>query len=159
MNRRAMIQSMGIAALGGTMLSGNGLNAQDHHEQHGKTRAGSGGAKAIADCMVSCQEGFHHCFELVAEGKKEHARAMHLLGDCAEICGTSAALAARKSELARDVLQACARACETCASECEKFSDEMMQHCARTCRETAKICRESPEKRPMDGGMKKEKEK
>ncbi|MBA4066941.1 MAG: hypothetical protein C0501_25185 [Isosphaera sp.] len=110
----------------------------DHHTKHFEDCA-----KVCADCLVECEKNFHHCFKLVEAGKKEHAKAMHLSADCAEFCGISAKLTARKSELAVTACEACAKACDACAAECDKFPNmPEMKACAQKCRECAKSCRE-----------------
>jgi hypothetical protein len=97
-------------------------------------------AKVCADCQVECDKNFHHCFKLVEDGKKEHAKAARLSADCAEVCALSAKLTARKSELALPGCEACAKAC---AAECEKFKDvPEMKACAEACKKCAASCRE-----------------
>lgn len=100
-------------------------------------------AKVCADCQVACDKNFHHCAKLVEGGKKEHAKAMHLSVDCAELCAVAAKLTARKSDLSAPACEACAKACDACAAECDKFADmPEMKACAEACKKCAASCRE-----------------
>ena len=100
-------------------------------------------AKRCSECARECDSCFHHCAGLVTGGKKEHAAAMHLCVDCAELCTTAGRLVSRQSPLTDVACEACARACDACAAACEKFpADEHMTQCAAACRECAKTCRE-----------------
>ena len=49
--------------------------------------------KACEACERSCNETFHYCYTQVAAGKKEYAKALHLVADCAKFCDLSADLA------------------------------------------------------------------
>ena len=92
------------------------------------------------DCTRSCYATITHCLEL--GGAHAESRHINALLDCAEICGTSAALMARGSDLHPKVCAVCAEACERCAEECERFPDDkVMAECAEICRQTAKSCR------------------
>ena len=144
----------GVAIAAGLAVAGFGVGtaAQDRpagaaapaahaHDEHGKHFEAC--AKVCADCQVECEKNFHHCAKLVEAGKKEHARAMHLSVDCAELCAAAGRLSGRHSELAVPACEACAKACETCAAECDKFQNmPEMKACADKCRECAKSCRE-----------------
>ena len=129
-----------VAALAGfTALYEVQVNAQqpaDHHEHFAKC------AKACADCQVSCDSCFHHCVTLVASGKKEHVKTMHMCVDCAEYCALAAKLSARQSPFSAAACDGCAKTCDECAKECEKFKDDKhMVDCAKSCRDCAKVCR------------------
>lgn len=115
--------------------------ADDKHGEHGKHFEAC--AKVCAECQVECEKNFHHCFKLVEGGKKEHAKAMHLSVDCAELCVAAGRLSGRHSPVAVPACDACAKACDMCAAECEKFPDmPEMKACAQKCRECAKSCRD-----------------
>ena len=140
MDRRNAMTAMGAAAAG-VVLAGGAEARADHDDKHSAHFDEC--AKACAECLVECERNFHHCFTLVTQGKKEHAKAMHLSADCAELCAAAGRLSARKSTVAPAACEACAKACEVCAAECEKFPDmKEMQACAKECRECAKSCRE-----------------
>ena len=100
-------------------------------------------AKVCADCMLTCEKTAHHCADAVAAGKKDHAKAMKVTGDCAAFCALSAKMTASHSELAPAACEACAKACDMCATECEKFTDmPEMKACAESCKKCATSCRE-----------------
>ena len=77
----------------------------------------------------------------MAEGKKEHAKALHLVADCAKFCDLSADLIANQSPLMVHACAACAEACKACAAECDKFDSPEMKACAKACRECEQTCR------------------
>ena len=127
-------------ALAGLLVLGAGAvaPAEEKHAEH-FTKC----ANACADCQVQCDSCFKHCLTLLADGKKEHARAAQLCADCGECCKACATLCARQSPLARPMLECCAKCCDDCAAECEKFPDDKhMAACAKSCRDCAKECRE-----------------
>ena len=100
-------------------------------------------AKVCADCMLTCEATAHHCHELVAAGKKEHAKPAMIAADCAEFCALSAKLTARHSDLAPASCEACAKACDMCAAECAKHADmPEMKACVEACKKCAASCRE-----------------
>jgi hypothetical protein len=69
-------------------------------------------AKSCSECARECDTCFHHCAGLMAAGKKEHAAAVHLCIDCAELCTTAGRLVSRDSPLTDVACEACARACD-----------------------------------------------
>jgi len=122
-----------VAFLGATQVQ-----AHDEHSEHFLKCA-----KVCSSCQVTCDDCFHHCADLVAEGKKEHAKCMHLCVDCAECCKVCATLCARQSALSGYALDCCAKCCEECAAACEKLPDDKhMAACAKECRGCAKTCRD-----------------
>ena len=144
MDRREMLGVLGATAAGLAAVTGRTVLAQDAHTKHAGGHSGvhEDCLRACSDCLVDCNKTAHHCFELVAAGKKEHAKALHLTVDCEEFCGMSLKLVARSSPLISTACEACAKACDECAAECEKFStDPQMQACAKSCRDCAKSCR------------------
>lgn len=147
--RTIILSSTGLAAVGATMAYPQ-EPSRTQDPKHGAGHQGHGGGKseanAIAQCMVSCEQGVHHCAERLGEGKKEHLASMHLLMDCASICATTAALVARQSPLAGKQLETCASACESCAAECAKHDDAMMKECVEVCKTNARLCRETSQK-------------
>ena len=114
-----------------------GAKAEHRHEMFEKC------AKACFDCSRECASCFHHCAHLVADGKKEHAKTMHLCNDCGTICAAAGELAGRAGPLSATLCDACAKACDICGEACEKFPDDKhMTACAKACRDCAKACRE-----------------
>jgi hypothetical protein len=77
----------------------------------------------------------------VAEGKKEHAKALHLVADCARFCDLSADLIASQSPLMVHACLACAEACKACATECDRFDSAEMKSCVKACRDCETTCR------------------
>ncbi len=111
-------------------------NAEDHSSHLTQC------AKTCANCQIVCDSCHTHCLELLADGKKEHAKTARLCADCAECCKTCATLCARQSPLAKHMLECCQSCCEECAQACEKFPDDKhMAECAKTCRDCAKECK------------------
>jgi hypothetical protein len=141
MDRRVAIGALVAAALclaGWAGFQARAGEGDKGHAQRHSTKC----AKASADCQLKCEENFHHCAELVAQGKKDHAAAMYLSLDCAELCATTARLTGRQSPLALIACEACAKACDACAAACEKHGqDEHMKACAAACRACARECR------------------
>jgi len=99
-------------------------------------------AKACAAAMTACNKGFHHCYMEVVEGKKEHAKTMHLCVDCADICGTSAVLVARMSPLMAHACKATTECCNDLIAQCEKLNDPEMRRVIEACGQCAESCRE-----------------
>ena len=152
--RKNLLMGVALAVLGLTSL---GLIAQtEKKEKTGRATTATTAAptdehhamyaacaKVCAECMLTCEMTAHHCAEAVMAGKKEHAKAMKLTGDCAEFCALSAKMTASHSELAPAACEACAKACDMCAAECLKFADmPEMKTCAESCKKCAASCRE-----------------
>lgn len=141
MDRREMLGMVGAGAIGLTAMSARADEKSSggacckldevHEECH----------KACAECAKACDMTFHHCVKEVAEGKKEHAKALHLVSDCAAFCALSACMIAKHSSLMVDSCQACAEACRTTAAEVGKFDSEEMQATAKSLRDCEKSCR------------------
>ena len=139
MNRRDVFGVLGAPAVGVAAAGAargqerKGDTGGDQHEQC---------AKDCFDCAQECEEGFHHCFAEVSKGKQDHAKAMHLCVDCAEVCVAAGKLVARMSPLMAAQCQACADCCEKCAAECAKLNEKQMQAAVESCRKCAKSCRD-----------------
>ena len=117
---------------------GSPARAQHEHDEH-FTKC----AKTCAHCQIECDSCFKHCLNLLADGNKEHSKTAQLCADCAECCKTCSTLCARKSPLARHMLECCEKCCTECAAACGKFPEEKhMAECAKACSECAKECRE-----------------
>jgi hypothetical protein len=138
MDRRELMGVVGATAAGLVAVAGGAARAQ-HAGHHDKTHADC--LKACQDCSRECNESFHHCYEQVAQGKKEHAKALHLVADCAKFCDLSATLVANQSPLMVHACAACAEACKVCAAECDKFDSGQMRECAQSCRTCEAACR------------------
>jgi hypothetical protein len=138
MIRRELFGALGITAAGLAGAIGRSARAdeQDHHDE-----VHEGCLKNCQACKRECDEAFHFCYSVLAEGKKEYAKALHLVADCAPFCDLSAALIARRSTLMTVACEACAHACQACGNECEKFTDPDLKDCARACRDCEASCR------------------
>jgi hypothetical protein len=139
MDRRELLGVLGATAAGLAAVTGGRAGAAQggHHD-----KVHEDCLKACQDCAKACDETFHHCYRQVAEGRREHAKALHLASDCAAFCGLSACMVARNSPLMVHACAACAEACKDCAAECDKFDSAEMKACAKSCRDCEQACRE-----------------
>ena len=128
----------GFLVLGSCSLAAEVRKAEDKHAAHFDPCA-----KACADCMRACESCAHHCAEMLAAGKKEHAQTLGTCADCADICAAAAKIVSRHGTMSVTVCESCAKACDVCGAACEKFPDDKhMAMCAKECRDCAKACRE-----------------
>jgi hypothetical protein len=134
MDRRTMLGMVGAGAVGMAAFNGREAEAQGLDKTHEDC------LKACSDCAKTCDETFHHCYKQVAEGKREHARPLHFLSDCAGFCGLSACMIARHSPLMVDSCHSCAAACRKTAAVVEKFDSEEMRIAAVKLRACEKSC-------------------
>jgi hypothetical protein len=143
MKRREMLEALGIGAAGLATLSAAPALAQheDEHAHH-HDKAHEDCVKACSDCAKTCDETFHHCYQQVAEGKRDHAKSLHLVSDCAGFCSLSACMISKHSPLMVYSCTACADACQTTAAEVERFDDATMKAAAKSLRACEKSCRE-----------------
>lgn len=161
MDRRELLGLVGA----GAFLSATTARAQQEDNRSDRGRPRSPGAaagahgldkthqeclEACGDCAKICDMTFHHCYEMVAQGKKEHAKSLHLVSDCAGFCSLSACMIAKHSPLMVHSCQACAEACAATAAEVGKFDDEQMTRAAKALKECERSCREMV--RAMGGG-------
>ena len=138
MDRRELLGMIGAATGLGAVA---GSNARAQHEGHHRDEVQEVCLKASESCERTCNETFHHCYTKVAEGKKEHAKALHLVADCARFCDLSADLIASQSPLMVHACLACAEACKACATECDRFESAEMKSCVKACHECETTCR------------------
>ena len=138
MNRREVFGALG-AGVAGLAAVGAGEAGAQHPHHHDKLHGDC--LKACQECATVCNETFHHCFEQVRDGHKQHYRAASLTVDCQEFCRLSAELMSRESELINAACLACAEACQKCAEECAKHDDDQMKECVRACRTCEATCR------------------
>jgi hypothetical protein len=134
MDRRAMLGMLGAGAVGLAVTPGPEARAMDLDKTHEDC------LKACSECARTCDETFHHCYQEVAEGKRDHARPLHFLSDCAGFCGLSACMIARHSPLMVDSCAACAEACRKTAAVVEKFDSAEMKRAAEKLRACEKSC-------------------
>jgi hypothetical protein len=139
MDRREFLGVLGTTA-GLLALTGRGAVASGERPHHSEGHEDC--LKACQQCARSCNETFHHCCEQVAAGKKEHAKALRLVADCAKFCDLSSDMVASSSPLMVYSCAACAEACKACAAECDTLEAPEMKDCAKACYACEKTCRE-----------------
>ncbi len=137
MIRRELFGALSVTAAGFLGAVGRVAQAghQDHHDEVHETCL-----KNCQACERECDEAFHFCASELAESKKEYARVLHLVADCAAFCDLSATLIARQSPLMVQACAACAHACQACGAECDKFKDAELKECARACHDCVASC-------------------
>lgn len=106
---------------------------------------------ALAECIQACMDCAQCCTAcadccLAAESVDKLRRCAGMALDCADICDTTARVMTRRTdsdtEMMREMLELCIRACGMCADECERHTS--MAHCrvcAESCRRCEKSCR------------------
>jgi hypothetical protein len=139
MDRRELLGVLGASA---GLIAVASARAQQAGQYHHRDEVHQACLKACQECQQECDETFHHCYTEVAAGKKEHARPLHLVIDCAAFCDLSATVMARESPLMAHACNACAEACKACAAECDRFDSQKMKECANSCRKCERACRE-----------------
>lgn len=76
-------------------------------------------------------------------------QCIRLCLDCADICDATCNVALRQTgndeQTVRELLELCARTCDSCAAECERHDHEHCRLCAQMCRECAEDCRNAAE--------------
>ncbi len=91
-------------------------------------------AKMCLSCADSC----------LAEAM-DMKQCIRLCMDCSDICEATAKLGLRRTgddnQVLRELLELCARMCDTCAAECDRHDHEHCRLCAQICRECAEDCR------------------
>jgi len=138
MIRRELLGALGITAAGLAGAIGRVARAdqEDHHDEVHESCL-----KNCQACERECDEAFHHCYARLAEGKKEYAKVLHLVADCAGFCDLSATLMARRSSLMVHACAACAAACQACGAECDQYNEPKLKDCARACHDCEASCR------------------
>lgn len=98
---------------------------------------------AAAECMLVCTTCADACLEESDPSSLSLCIRSNL--DCADMCATTARLAARPAQqdakTLRAQIEACAVACRACAEACDNHA-EKMEHC-RICAETCRACAEA----------------
>ncbi len=144
MDRRELLGALGAGAVGlGTLATGGALAAPADHEGHEghDDKAHADCLKACGDCAIVCDKTFAHCYTEVAAGKKEHAKSLRLVSDCAGFCSLSACMIAKKSPLMVYSCMSCAEACKDTAAEVGKFDSPEMQMAVKTLKACEASCR------------------
>jgi hypothetical protein len=153
MDRREML---GLLGAGAVSLAAVNAQADDKSEDHccELDQLHADCLKACAECAKACDQTFHHCYTKLAEGKTEHAKALHLSSDCAGFCGLSACMIAKHSPLMIHSCEACADACRDTVAEVGKFDSDEMKAAAEKLRKCEKSCRDMVADMRSKGGLK-----
>ena len=142
MKRRELLGAGAAGVVALSMASASAF-AQDHAQEkaghHDKTHEDC--LKACGDCAKMCDETFHHCLMLLAEGKKEHAKPLQYVSDCAGFCALSACMIAKHSPLMAHSCGACAESCKETAAVVEKFDSPEMKAAAKALHACEDSCR------------------
>ena len=117
------------------------LDALAQHEGDHRDKVHEDCLKACESCERFCNVTFHHCSPRSPKGRRNIAKAMHLVVDCARFCDLSADLIASQSPLMVHACLACSEACKACATECDRFDSAEMKSCVKACRECETTCR------------------
>ena len=100
---------------------------------------------ACFDCAQSCTACADAC--LGEDDPKSLARCIRLNLDCADVCDATGRILSRQTafepEMARAVLQVCAKACRLCGDECGQHASHH-EHC-RVCAEACGRCEQACE--------------
>lgn len=142
LKRRELLGALGAGAAGLAMASTTSAAQQHEREaahRHDKTHEDC--LKACSDCARMCDETFHHCYMQVAEGKRDHAKPLHLLSDCAGFCSLSACMIAKHSPLMAHACASCAEACADTAAVVEKFDAPEMKAATKSLHTCEASCR------------------
>jgi hypothetical protein len=99
------------------------------------------------DCAQACTSCADACLaeDMVAQLRQ----CIRLNLDCADVCLATGAVASRRTgsneQVIRDMLAACATACELCGAECQRHADrhEHCRVCAEACRRCELACRDA----------------
>ncbi len=99
--------------------------------------------RACIEACNLCADACDHCATacLAEEDVKTMAGCIRLDIDCAAICRLAAGAMSRGSELAHEICELCAEACDACGAECGRHSHDHCQACAEACRRCADECR------------------
>ena len=143
MDRREMLGMMGVGAAGLAALSTATASAQAPAKDgaHGHDKVHEDCLKACSECAKTCDMTFHHCYTQVAEGKREHAKPLHFVADCAGFCALSTCNIARHSPLMAYSCEACADACKATIAVVSAFDSPEMKEATRSLTRCEKSCR------------------
>lgn len=110
-------------------------------------------AQKLAECIEACFDCAQACTAcadacLNEDDPASMARCIRLDLDCADVCGATGRVLSRQTafdpEMARSVIEACARACKLCGDECDQHAShhEHCKVCAEACRRCENSCNE-----------------
>ena len=94
---------------------------------------------ACLECAMECERCSSAC--LKEDDVKSMVNCIQLDRDCADVCTLTARLLARGSEHGIHMMKECAEICGKCAAECKKYSHmEHCKRCAEACKKCAEVC-------------------
>lgn len=97
--------------------------------------------------LMYCSKMCLSCADACAAEEKDMRQCVRSCMDCADVCEAAARLGLRRTgsneAVLKEMLEYCARVCESCATECEKHDHEHCRLCAQICRECAEDCRKA----------------
>ena len=137
MDRREMLGLLGAGAVGLTAMSSREAVAADPKLDAMHKEC----LEACGDCAKACDMAFHHCYTQVAEGKRDHAKPLHYVADCAGFCALSACNIAKHSPLMVHSCESCAEACKATLAVVSQFDSEEMKATAKSLERCEKSCR------------------
>jgi Domain of Unknown Function (DUF326) len=95
--------------------------------------------------LMYCAKMCLSCADACMAEAMDMTQCIRLCFDCSDICEATARLGLRRTgddnQVLRELLELCARMCDTCAAECGRHDHEHCQLCAQICRECAEDCR------------------
>ena len=95
--------------------------------------------------LMYCGKMCASCADACLAEPMDMTQCIRVCLDCADICEATARVALRQSgsneAVVRELLELCARTCDSCAAECEKHDHEHCKLCAQICQECAADCR------------------
>ena len=97
--------------------------------------------KACESCERTCNETFHHCYTKVAEGKKEHAKALHLVAELRQVLRLVGRPDREPEPAHGPRLPGVRRGVQGVRAECDRFDSAEMKSCVKACRECETTCR------------------
>lgn len=126
------------------------MNVQEMMRAH--PRAGSAISDPLAECIERCFSCAQTCTACADACLSEDMidslrRCIRLDLDCADICTMTGRVLSRRTESDEEVLvqllEVCARICQTCAEECEGHAAQHLHCniCAAECRRCEESCR------------------
>lgn len=111
------------------------------HDHAADPRAFDECSRACSDAQRACDATAEHCMEASAAGSRQHADALKMVLDCADMCAAAARVMGRHGALAGPVAEACVETCRMTASFAGRFGDdELMRRCAEACRRAGDSC-------------------
>lgn len=93
----------------------------------------------LSACIAECL----HCADACLDESdvKKMVPCIRLDRECAAVCEAGLKSVVQKSNLTKEIISLCEKACSACADECEKHEAQHCKDCAKACRECEEACR------------------